>query len=135
MWLALEERKVELAGCKGSLLACQSQMESVQGELADATAMISSLKANVGAIKQQVAKWQKIAADAEAYAKRLLEAAEAKVECEVYHEGNARLVDEFVDTFNNSVRRKILRPADTGDSGSGKVVPKAPSTDSSKSDK
>ena len=134
MWLTLEERKVELAECKGSLSSCNSKVEGLQNKLTDATSAIAQLKANVGAIKRQVAKWQQIAADAEAYAKRLLEAAEAKVECEVYHEGNARLVDEFVSGFNNSVRRKILRPTSSGGAGSSEVLPKAGASDTSKSD-
>ena len=135
MWLALEERKAELAGCRGSLVGCESQLGVAQAELVDARGVIEQLKRNVSDIKRQVTKWQQIASDAKAYADRLLAAAEAKVTCEEYHAENARLVNEFVDGFNGSVRRKILRPADGGSAGPTEVLPAPSGTDASKSDK
>ena len=137
MWLALGERDIKIAECQGSLSSCNTKVESLQTELSDATSVIAQLKANVSSIKQQMAKWQKIAKEAEDYAKRLLEATEAKVECEVYHEGNARLVDEFVDSFNAySVRRKITSvPSGASDSSAPAVLPKASDTDADKGNK
>ena len=131
LWVANEELDGKLAECKGSLSSCETKVESLQTELADATAIIAQLKANVSQIKQQMAKWQRIAKDAEDYVKRLLAAAEAKSECEVFHAENAKLVDELVDGFNAySVRRKISSvPSATDNPSASEVLPKASGSD------
>lgn len=137
MWAALKERDVKLSACHGELTSCNSSAASLKTELDDALCIVAQLKANVASVKKQVIRWQQIAADAKEYADRLLAATEAKVECEVYHEGNARLVDEFVNSFNaNSVRRKIERvPSGAGDSGPPALLPKADSSNADKGNK
>lgn len=126
-WAGYQTKKVQLAECRGELSVCQRDVDGYKAEMSSANSIIESLKANLASVKRQLGEWKQIAADADAFAQRLLAAAEAKVECEVYHAENARLTDEFVDSFNSRVRGKVSKPASAGDREAGKVVPSSSS--------
>lgn len=124
-WAGYHVKKTQLAEAKAALSVCQRDVSGYQAEMASANRVIEALKANLESVKRQLGEWKQVAAESEAFAQRLLKAAEAKATCEEYNAENARLVDEFVRSFNNSVRRKISYPGASGDRATEAVVPKA----------
>jgi len=134
-WVGYQDKKVELAGCRSELGICQKDVTGFQAEVTSMNGIIEKLKANLAGIRAQMKKWEQIAIEAREYSARLLAAAEAKVECEVYNAENARLADEFIDGFNRSVRRKVNRPASAGYSGAPEVLPASPASGAGKGDK
>ena len=128
-FFAYKEQKYELAVCSGNLGICQKDVAGFQAEITSANGIIEALKKNLEGIKDQMREWQLIASEANEYAERLLAAAEAKVDCEVYNEENARLTDEFVTGFNGRVRGKVKHPASSSDSTAPEVLPPASASD------
>ena len=129
-WAGYQVKKTQLAKVSAELAICQRDVDGYKDELASADRVIEGLRRNLSSIRKQLDEWKKIALEAEGFAQRLLQAAEAKVSCEAYDEENARLVNEFVDGFNSSVRRKIQHPASAaGDRSTTSVLPKAGASD------
>lgn len=124
-WAGYQTKKVQLAECQGQLGICQKDVQGFQAEISSAQGIIEALRKNIDGIKKQMENWKQIAAEAQEFGQRILAAAESKKDCEVYHEENARLTDEFVAGFNSRVRGKINRPAPADHRAAPEVLPKA----------
>lgn len=135
LWAANQEKKIRLATCSGNLEVCQKDVAGFQAEITSAQGIIEAMRGNLNSIKKQMDTWKQIAYDAQEYSQRLLAAAESKKDCEVYHEENARLADEFVNGFNSRVRGKVNRPAPTDNRSAPEVLPKANGPNADKGDK
>ena len=124
-WVAYDVQKHKAMKCAGELALCEADVRGYQAEIASAASIIETLKKNLEAIRKQMDAWQKIAAEAEDFSRRILAAAEGRRECEVENAELAQIAVDLTDHFNRSVRRKVGRPAPAGDRPAGDVLPPA----------
>lgn len=134
-WIAYDVQKHKAMRCAGELALCEGSLENTRSALAGANGIIEGLKANLAGIRRQMEKWRQIATESAEFSRRILEAAESRKDCEVYHAENARLVDEFVDGFNGRVRGKVVRPGAAGDRAAPEILPAPGSADAPASDR